>query len=50
MRHFITLLMFLLLSPDNPNAQTSQKDKAFQDFWTKFKAAVIKNDKEAVAS
>ena|SRR5215216_1534204 len=50
MRHFMILLMFLLLSPNHPHAQTNQKDKTFQSFWTKFKAAVTKNDKEAVAS
>src|ERR1044072_3139479 len=50
MRHFMILLMLLLLSPNHLYAQTNQKDKTFKSFWTKFKAAVTKNNKDAVSS
>jgi hypothetical protein len=43
-------LILLLLVPLNDAAQTAAPDPSFQPFWSKFKAAVAANDKEAVAS
>src|SRR5215831_14291354 len=47
----VWMLMLVLLLPVTGLAQTGAKsiDPAFVAFWTKFKAAVAKDDKEAVA-
>jgi hypothetical protein len=49
-RNTITGLVLLILSLGfSISAQPSQGDQSFPAFWTKFKAAVIKGDKIAVA-
>lgn len=46
------LLMVLALSgvASQSYSQEAQKDQSFAAFWTQFKAAVAKKDKEAVAA
>jgi hypothetical protein len=48
-QHMLALILLLLVSIHS-NAQTSQGSRTFQSFWSKFKAAIAKNDKEAIAS
>jgi hypothetical protein len=50
MKRLMLSLGLLLLVPLNPAAQTAGTDPSFQPFFTKFKAAVAGNDREAVAS
>jgi hypothetical protein len=50
MKKLMLSLSFLLVIPINSAAQTAAPDPNFQPFWSKFKAAVAANDKEAVAS
>ena len=50
MKTAILPLAFLLLAPIDSAAQTKVHDQHFQSFWRKFKVAVAKNDKHAVAS
>jgi len=51
MRHFILAVSLLALSNPFVFAQSSkQVDAAGVQFWAKFKAAIVTNDKEAVAS
>jgi hypothetical protein len=47
---FLTASILLLSGCAAAWAQTRQVDKAGLQFWTQFKTAVAKNDKEAVAS
>jgi hypothetical protein len=46
------MLLLLMLSAVAPQAHSAEakKDDAFAAFWTQFKAAVAKNDKDAVAA
>ena len=44
----LTLSLFMLVRP--AMAITPQSDPAIQTFWSKFKTAVNKSDKEAIAS
>jgi hypothetical protein len=52
MKSLFALAMLLLILPIQSFAQSGSKalDPAFVAFWTKFKAAVAKDDKEAVAT
>ncbi len=49
MRKTKLLALGIALSCISPMAAFA-KDAAFDAFWTKFKAALVKNDKEAIAS
>jgi hypothetical protein len=57
-RHWIALSVLtsamLLVGASSANAQTSRRlsatPKAFQTFYAKFKSAVLRGDKQAVAS
>jgi hypothetical protein len=47
--HFIAIALLLLLSAQL-SAQRPPTDPQFSAFWQRFKTAISKNDKEAVAS
>ena len=50
MKTIILTLVLLLLTPIHSGAQTKDHNQHFQSFWQKFKVAVAKNNKQAVAS
>ncbi|HEX5733987.1 MAG TPA: hypothetical protein VF131_14225 [Blastocatellia bacterium] len=50
MKNTLLSLALLLLIPVHSTAQTTDHNQHFQSFWRKFKIAVAKNDKQAVAS
>ena len=50
MKSAMLSLVLLLLIPIHSTAQTTDHNQLFQTFWRKFKVAVAKNDKQAVAS
>jgi hypothetical protein len=50
MKKIILSLVLLLLIPIHSTAQIKPDNQHFQSFWQKFKVAVAKNNKEAVAS
>ena len=51
MRNLLTFVIALsMLSASAPHAHSEEGKQTFAAFWTQFKAAVAKNDKEAVAS
>jgi hypothetical protein len=45
----VLLLAMIAIALVNPPVQSAQGDASVEAFWTKFKAAVIKGDKDAVA-
>ena len=50
MKSALLSLVLLLLIPIHSTAQTTDHNRHFQAVWRKFKVAVAKNDKQAVAS
>ncbi len=46
----LIVLGFVALAPRSPARVTQQPDPSIQAFWSKFKLAVTKSDKEAVAA
>jgi hypothetical protein len=45
----VTTILFLLLTLNAVPAQTQTSPETFSSFWKTFKAAITKNDKQAVA-
>jgi hypothetical protein len=48
-KHQLATILLLLLTLSTVPAQTPAKAETFTSFWTTFKAAIARNDKEAVA-
>lgn len=48
-RHKLAATFLLIVSLTATSAQSNAKPETFGAFWTKFKAAMARNDKEAVA-
>lgn len=49
MKHKLATATLLLILLTSANAQTSATPETFNAFWKTFKAAIARNDKEAVA-
>ena len=47
---FILMLLLLSVVASQVHGQEAQSSQSFASFWVQFKAAVAKNDKEAVAT